>query len=152
MAFNSQLINFYRTDFNAIFNIVFASAFYSEEKPLSPCRPFEEAVCFHNWNAICRRHILGHHSHPELMVVIDLIPHCLMLKPKDGEVLDGGWDFIPTWTTCSRHNTSRFDWTQHTTCKLQAAFSWGNLLVPGSLYEKPSYETSLDLDSCFGHH
>ncbi len=36
-------------------------------------------------------------------------------------VQDGGgsrWlvGFIPTWTTCSRHNTSRFDRTQHTTC------------------------------------
>ncbi len=44
------------------------------------------------------------------------------------------------------------DWTQHTTRKLQAAFSWGNLLVPGTMYEKTSHETSHDLDSCFGHH
>ncbi len=41
------------------------------------------------------------------------------------------------------------DWTQHTTCKLQAAFSWRNLLVPGTMYEKNSQETNHDLDSCF---
>ncbi len=44
------------------------------------------------------------------------------------------------------------DWTQHTTCKLQAAFCWGNLLVSGTMYEKTSHETSHDLDSCFNLH
>ncbi len=44
------------------------------------------------------------------------------------------------------------DWTQHTTCKLQAAFSWENLLVPGTIHEKTSHETSHDLDSCFDLH
>ncbi len=44
------------------------------------------------------------------------------------------------------------DGTQHTTCKLQAASSWGNLLVPGTMYEKTSHETSHDLDSCFDLH
>ncbi len=41
---------------------------------------------------------------------------------------------------------------QHTTCTLQAAFSWGNLLVPGSMHEKTSHETNHELDSCFDLH
>ncbi len=44
------------------------------------------------------------------------------------------------------------DWTQHTTCKMQAAFRWESLLDPGSMYEKTSDETSQDLDSCFDRH
>ncbi len=39
--------------------------------------------------------------------------------------------FIPTWTTYSRHNISRFDWTQHTTCPRSISIGgtfW--LLVP----------------------
>ncbi len=51
---------------------------------------------------------------------------------KDGEVLDGGWDLYPL----GRHNTGRFDWSQHTTCKLQAAFSCMSLLVADTMYEK----------------
>ncbi len=42
------------------------------------------------------------------------------------------------------------DWTQRTTC--QFSISWGNLLAPGTMYEKTSREISLDLDSCFDHH
>ncbi len=44
------------------------------------------------------------------------------------------------------------DWTHHTTYWLQAVFSCGKLVVPGSMYEKTSHETSLDLDSCFDLH
>ncbi len=36
------------------------------------------------------------------------------------------------------------DWTQHTTNQ--------NLVAPGTMHEKTSHETSLDLDSCFDHH
>ncbi len=42
------------------------------------------------------------------------------------------------------------DWTQHTT--YQSSISWRDLLAPGTMYEKNSHETSLDLNSCFDHH
>ncbi len=35
------------------------------------------------------------------------------------------------------------DWTQHTTC--QSSISWGNLYATGTMHEKSSHETSLDL-------
>ncbi len=41
------------------------------------------------------------------------------------------------------------NWTQQTSSKLQAAFSWVNLLVPGTMYEQASHEASHDLDSYF---
>ncbi len=41
---------------------------------------------------------------------------------------------IPPWTTCSRHNASRFEQTQHTT--YQSSITWGDLLTPGIMYEK----------------
>ncbi len=44
------------------------------------------------------------------------------------------------------------DWTQYTTCELQSAFSWGNLVAPGAMHEKTSHETSYDLDSYFRLH
>ncbi len=42
------------------------------------------------------------------------------------------------------------NWAQHTTC--QSSVCGGNLLAPGTMHEKTSHETSLDLDSCFDHH
>ncbi len=41
------------------------------------------------------------------------------------------------------------DWNQHTTN--QSRICWRNLLAPGTMHEKSSHETSLDLDSCFDH-
>ncbi len=41
------------------------------------------------------------------------------------------------------------DWTQHISC--QSSIRLGNLLAPGTMHEKTSHETNLDLDSCFDH-
>ncbi len=52
---------------------------------------------------------------------------------------------VYNWTQCWRHNTSQFDWTQHTTNS--SSISWGDLLAPGTMNEKPSNASSLDLGS-----
>ncbi len=57
---------------------------------------------------------------------------------KDGDALDGRWDLYPL----GRHARVKIPVNQldpHTTCKIQAAFSWGNILVLGTTYEKTSH-------------
>ncbi len=68
---------------------------------------------------------------------------------EDVTVLDGYWDLYHLDDVLASQY-QLIDRTQHST--YQSSICWGNLLAPGTMHEKSSHETSLDLDSFFDHH
>ncbi len=68
---------------------------------------------------------------------------------KDGQVLDDWWGFYPL----GRHARVTVPVVlTGPNILLIKVVSRGNLLAPGTMYEKTSHETSLDLDNRSDHH